>query len=228
MGRDVLMTAPVKAFLKTEKGQQIDFLFNPAELTITKANTWGNADNKGGNAPELRFQAGQSGTLALSITLDTTDTGEDVTTHTNKLLDLLKVDTGLAGSDKQRNKARPPWVEFHWGKLHSFKAVVDRLQVKFTYFAADGMPLRAKADLALKQYKDEAELPLQNPTSHTDTLHTVHRLGHGETLDRVAGQHYADSTRWRLIAEANNVINPLTLAPGTLLVIPELPVRRRA
>ena len=222
------MTAPVKAFFKTEKNEQIDFLFNPAELTITKANDWKPNDKKGGNAPELRFQGGQSGTLALSITLDTTDTGKDVATHTNKLLDLLKVDPSLAGSDKQRNKARPPWVEFHWGKLHSFKAVVDRLQVKFTYFAADGMPLRAKADLALKQYKDEAELPLQNPTSHTDTLHTVHRLGHGETLDRVAGQHYADSTRWRLIAEANNVINPLTLAPGTLLVIPELPVRRRA
>jgi len=223
------MTAPVKAFFKTEKNEQIDFLFNPAELTITKANDWKPAEKKGGNAPELRFQGGQSGTLALSITLDTTDTGTDVAVHTNKLLDLLKVDSSLAGSDKQRNKARPPWVEFHWGKLYSFKAIVDRLQVKFTYFAADGMPLRAKADLTLKQWKDEAEKdkPLQNPTSHTDTLHTVHRLEHGETLDRVAARHYADSTRWRLIAEANNVVDPLTVPTGTLLVIPELPVRRR-
>jgi nucleoid-associated protein YgaU len=119
-------------------------------------------------------------------------------------------------------------VEFHWGKLHSFKAIVERLQIKFTFFASDGMPLRAKADLTLKQFKDEAELPLQNPTSHTPTLHTVHRLSHGETLDRVAARHYADSTRWRLIAEANNVVDPLALEPGTLLVIPELPVRRRA
>ena len=223
------MTAPVKAFFKTEKNQQIDFLFNPAELTITKANDWKPNDKKGGNAPELRFQGGQSGTLALSITLDTTDTGKDVAVHTNKLLDLLKVDPSLAGSDKQRNKARPPWVEFHWGKMHSFKAIVDRLQIKFTYFAADGMPLRAKADLTLKQWNDDAkeDKPLQNPTSHTDTLHTVHRLGHGETLDRVAARHYADSTRWRLIAEANNVVDPLTVPAGTLLVIPELPVRRR-
>jgi nucleoid-associated protein YgaU len=227
MGRDVLMTAPVKAFFKTEKNEQIDFLFNPAELTITKANDWKPNDKKGGNAPELRFQGGQSGTLALSITLDTTDTGKDVATHTNKLLDLLKVDPALAGSDKGRNKARPPWVEFHWGKLSSFKAIVDRLQIKYTYFAASGMPLRAKADLTLKQYKDEAERPLQNPTSHTDTLHTVHRLGYGETLDRVAAKHYADSTRWRLIAEANNVIDPLALKAGTMLIVPELPVRRR-
>ena len=220
-------TAPVKAFLRTEQKVQIDCLFNPAELTITKSNSWQASEKKGGNAPELRFQAGQSGTLALSLTLDTTATGEDVTTHTNKLLDLLKVDPALAGSDRQRNKARPPWVEFHWGKLHSFKAIVERLQIKFTYFAADGMPLRAKADLTLKQYMDEENRPLQNPTSHTPTLHTVHRLGHGETLDRVAAQHYADSTRWRLIADANDVVDPIGLAPGTLLVIPELPVRRR-
>ena len=104
---------------------------------------------------------------------------------------------------------------------------MERLQVKFTYFASDGMPLRAKADLTLKQYKDEAELPLQNPTSHTPTLHTVHRLAYGETLDRVAAKHYADATRWRLIAEANNVVDPIGLQPGALLVIPELPVRRR-
>jgi hypothetical protein len=221
-------SAPAKAFLRTEQGVRIDCLFNPSELTISKSNTWNASEKKGGNAPELRFQGGQSGTLALTLTLDTTDKGTDVTEHTNKLLDLLKVDPALAGSDKQRNKARPPWVEFHWGKLHSFKAIVERLQLKFTFFASNGMPLRAKADLQLKQWKDEAERPLQNPTSHTPTLDTVHRLAHGETLDRVAAKHYADATRWRLIAEANNVVDPLALKPGALLVIPELPVRRRA
>jgi nucleoid-associated protein YgaU len=220
-------SAPAKAELHTETNEVIKFLFNPAELTITKAASWNAAENKGGNAPPLRFSAGQPGTITMSITLDTTDTGTDVTEHTNKLLKLVTVDPKLPGSDKNRNKARPPWVTFHWGPLHSFKAVVERLQLKFTYFAADGKPLRAKADLALKQYEDEATKPLQNPTSHTPSLQTVHRLAHGETLDRLAARHYADSTRWRLIAEANNIVDPLAVDPGTLLVIPELPVRRR-
>jgi nucleoid-associated protein YgaU len=219
--------APAKAELRTENKDVIPFLFNPAELTITKAASWNAAENKGGNSPQLRFSAGQPGTLTMSITLDTTDQGTAVTEHTDKLLDLLRVDPALPGSDRNRNKARPPWVTFHWGPLHSFKAVVERLQIKFTYFAADGMPLRAKADLALKQFEDDAVKPLQNPTSHTPSLQTVHRLVHGETLDRLAARHYADATRWRLIAEANNVVDPLTLTPGTLLIIPELPVRRR-
>jgi Contractile injection system tube protein len=221
------VAGPEKAYLLTEKGERIRCLFNPAELTITKANTWNAGESKGRNAPELRFQGGQPGTLTLSLTLDTTDSGTDVTTHTDALLDLMKVDPALAGSDRQRNKARPPWVEFHWGKLHSFRAIIERLQVKFTYFASSGMPLRAKAELSLKQYKDEGERPLQNPTSYTPTLHTVHRVVHGETLDRIAASYYADPARWRLIAEANAVVDPLAVPAGTLLVIPEIPVRRR-
>jgi len=220
-------TAPAKAELRTENNDVIPLLFNPAELTITKAASWNAAESKGNNAPLLKFSAGQPGTLALSITLDTTDTGTSVTDYTDKLMKLVSVDPKLPGSDKSRNKARPPWVTFHWGPLHSFKAVVERLTLKFTYFAANGMPLRAKADLSLKQYEDEAIKPLQNPTSHTPSLQTVHRMSHGETLDRLAAKHYADATRWRLIAEANNVVDPLAIEPGTLLIIPELPVRRR-
>src|SRR5262245_14841142 len=113
------MTGPEKAYLWTEKGEKIQCLFNPAELTITKANSWNAAESKGRNAPEMRFQGGQPGTLTLALTLDTTDTGEDVTRYTNALLDLLKVDPSLAGSEPDRNNARPPWVKFHWGKLHS-------------------------------------------------------------------------------------------------------------
>jgi nucleoid-associated protein YgaU len=221
------MTGPIKAYLKTEKGEQIDFLFNPSELTISKSNSWNAGQTKGRNAPELRFQGGQSATLSLSLTFDTTHKGEDVTIHTTKLLDAMKADLSVPGADRQRNSARPPWVEFHWGKLHSFKAIIERLQVRFTYFASDGMPLRAKVDLTLKQWKDEGQLPLQNPTSSTPTLHTVHVLMPGETLDRVAAIHYRDPTRWRLIAEANQIEDPLDVAPGTSLVVPEPPVRHR-
>src|SRR5205807_1507879 len=127
--------------------------------------------------------------------------GSDVTIHTTKLLNLMKVDPDLPGGDRGRNSARPPWVEFHWGKLHSFRAVIEKLQLRYTYFASDGMPLRAKVDLSLKQWKDEAELPLQNPTSSTPMVHSVHTLLPGETLDRVAAAHYQDPNRWRLFAE---------------------------
>jgi nucleoid-associated protein YgaU len=222
------MSGPVKAYLETESGDQIDCMFNPAELSISKSNTWKAAgEAKGKNAPELRFQAGQSATLTLSLTFDTTSDGTAVTEHTDKLLGVMKVDPGLSGSDRGRNKARPPWVKFHWGATHSFKAVVEQLKIRYTYFASSGMPLRAKADLTLKQWNDEAELPLQNPTSSTPTLHSVHLLLPGETLDRVAAAHYGDPTRWRIIAEANGIVDPLNLPEGATLAIPEQGARYR-
>jgi nucleoid-associated protein YgaU len=222
------MTGPAKAYLLTEGGDEIPCLFNPSELTVSKSNSWDAGQSKGRNAPELRFQAGQSATLSLSLTFDTTRDGTDVTEHTGKLLDLMKADPNLPGGDASRNSGRPPWVEFHWGKLHSFRAVVEKLQLRFTYFASDGMPLRAKVDLSLKQFKDEAELPLQNPTSSTPSVHTVHTLLPGETLDRIAARHYQDPNRWRLIADANGIIDPLDIPSGTTLILPEPGVRHRA
>ena len=188
---------PAKARLRIEPGtEEIKFLFNPAELTITKSNTWNALEGKGRNAPELRFQAGQPGTISLSITLDTTSEGTDVTEHTSKLLDLMKVNPALPGSDSGRNKARPPWVEFHWGTLHSFRAIVERLQIRYTYFASSGMPLRAKADLSLKQWMDDGLWPLQNPTSHTPTLHRTHRVVRGEGARSTNGSDVSAETRY--------------------------------
>lgn len=217
----------VKAELITETKKVITCLFNPSDITVAKSNTWQAIESKGTNAPKIRFQAGQSATFSLSLTVDTTTEGTDVTEHTNALLDLMKVDGGLPSSDTTRNSARPPWVMFNWGSLRSFKAVLERLQLRFTYFASNGMPMRAKADLTLKQWDDQDQHPLQNPTSSTPILHTVHTVRPGETLDRVAARYYLDPTWWRLIAETNQVLDPLDLPVGLHLVVPELPVRGR-
>src|SRR3712207_892916 len=101
-------------------------MFNPSELTISRSTSWGGGETKGGNAPELRFQGGQSGTLSMSLTFDTTETGGDVSAHTNRLLALMDVDPKLPGTDRKRNSGRPPLVRLHWGHLHSFEAIVER------------------------------------------------------------------------------------------------------
>jgi LysM repeat protein len=221
------MSARVAAYITTELNDRIDCLFNPAELTIAKANKWNAAQAPGKDAPNLEFQQGDSGTLTMSLTLDTTDTGEAVTRHTDKLLKLMKVDTALPDADASTNSGRPPWCTFHWGDMHSFKAVVESLRLTFTYFSSEGVPLRASADLALKQYEDEASWGPMNPTSITPNPHTIHRVQVGETLDRIAAAHYGRSDRWRLIAEANDVVDPMLLAPGTVLALPDVEVRSR-
>lgn len=218
---------PAKAFLEVENGARFDFLFNPSELTIEKSANWRASNAKGKNAPKLRFQEGQSGSLSFTATFDTTSDGSDVTQHTDRVLALLQTDQDLRGSDKQRNQTRPPWVRFHWGRLRSFKAVLERARITFTYFSSSGTALRANVELTLKQYEDDGEHPLQNPTSGTPSPQRTHRTSTGETLDRVAAVQYGDPTRWRLLAEANGIVDPLRIPPGTDLVVPEPELVRR-
>lgn len=221
------MAGTAKAYLEPETGGRIDCLFNPSELKLTKSNKWEPQESTGQSAQPLRFSKGESGKLTMSLTFDTTASGQPVTTHTNALLGLMQVDSGLPGSDEARNKGRPPWVRFHWGDFHSFKAVVDKLALTFTYFASNGDPLRAKAAVTLTQYEDDEAWPPQNPTSGTPLPHRLHQVQPGETVDRIAATHLGDPTQWRRVAEANGLTDPLRVEPGRTLVIPRTAVVRR-
>ncbi|MGH9125324.1 MAG: LysM peptidoglycan-binding domain-containing protein [Acidimicrobiales bacterium] len=211
-----------KAFLKTEDGTEIPCMFNPESLSVSRSNSWQSSSAPGRGVPTLRYEGASSGTFSLSLFFDTTDDGTAVTTHTSKLLKLMEVDSGLPGSSDATQNARPPWVVFNWGDLHSFKAVITSLSLNFTYFSATGVPLRAKADLSLTQYQEELAFGPQNPTSGTPFPHRTHRVQPGETLDRISAMHYGDATMWRRIASANGIEDPLALRAGTLLAIPEL------
>lgn len=210
-----------KAYLTTEKNVTLPCMFNPSELSISRRNSWSGEALPGRDAPEMVFDGGEAGSMDLSLLFDTTHEGKPVTNYTNKMLDLMKIDTTLAGYDAAKNNGRPPWVKFHWGDMHSFKAIIESIDISFTYFSSTGMPLRASVDLSLTQYEPDANWGPQNPTSGTPKPHRVHRVQKGETLDRIAAKHYGTSTNWRLIAEANGIHDPLALRPGSFLNIPK-------
>jgi contractile injection system tube protein/LysM domain-containing protein len=211
-----------KAFLETEKKEKIECMFNPAKFSFSMSNRWSAEPVPGSNTPSMRYAGGESGKFSLSLVFDTTKSGTSVTTHTNKLLKLMEVDTSLADYDAQRNSGRPPWVTFHWGTdLHTFKAIITNLDVALTYFSNEGLPLRANVDASFEQYEPDANWVRQNPTSGTPTPHRTHVVSPGETLDRISAHYYGDSTRWRAIAGANGISDPLAVTPGTVLAIPE-------
>lgn len=216
------MPAVEKAFLEPEKGEQIPCLFNPTDFAVSKRNRWLVDRVPGRDAPELYFGGGEPGRLSVELLLDTTTDGKPVTQHTNRLFTLLEIDKSLPGHDPKTGRGRPPWVRFHWADFHSFKAVVEGLDVAFTYFGSDGTPLRAEASLELRQFEPDPQFAKQNPTSGTPEPHRVHVVQATETLDRIAAFHYGDAGRWRAIADANGITDPMRVEPGTPLTIPVL------
>ncbi|MGN6090613.1 MAG: CIS tube protein [Actinomycetes bacterium] len=211
-----------KAFLEIEGGERVPCLFNPEQLQVSRSNGWAGDELPGANVPKLRYTGARSGWLRLTLFFDTTDVGTTVAAHTGKILALMDVDPSLPGTDEATRTQRPPYVTFNWGDLHSFKAVVNDLDLTFTYFSSSGTPLRATMNLVLRQFEPSQAFGRQNPTSGTPRPHRVHRVQPGETLDRISAQHYGDSTRWRALADANGIADPLALRPGTVLSIPRL------
>lgn len=211
-----------KAFLEIESGEKVPCLFNPSTISVGRRNNWAADPMPGKGVPTLRYTGAGPGWMSLDLMFDTTGDGTPVTRHTGKILALMDVDASLPGSDEASHNARPPTVTFHWGDLHSFPAVVRDLGLTFTYFSSGGVPLRAQMHLDLRQYQPSQAFGPQNPTSGTPKPHRVHRVQPGETLDRISAQYYGDATRWRRLALANGVEDPLALRPGMLLSIPRV------
>lgn len=215
-----------KAYIEVEGKQppddKIPCMFNPEQFSFTTTNRWGPGTPPGQSVPVKTFGGNSSGTFSLKLVFDTTREGGTVTTYTNKLLALMKIDPDLQGHDEERGSGRPPWIIFHWGThLHTYHAVITNLTIAFTYFASDGTPLRASVDMSCEQYEPDDNWARQNPTSGTPKPHRTHQVQVGDSLDRLAARYYGDSTQWRRIASANGVRDPLALRPGTILAIPE-------
>jgi hypothetical protein len=178
-----------KAYLEVETGTRIECMFNPAKFSFSQANRWESDEIPGKATPQMRYLGGVGGSFSLSLVFDTTPDGTAVTTYTNKLLKLMDVDTSLPGYDAARNNGRPPWVKFHWGtSLHSFKAVVKSIDVGFTYFSSEGLPLRANVEMSMEQYEPDANWGPQNPTSRTPRPSRTHQVEVGDTLDRISAR----------------------------------------
>ena len=126
-----------KAFLVSETGDQINCLFNPASLSMARSNAWGESKVPGHGVPPLDYNGSNPGTMSFELTFDGTADGKPVTVHTNRLLKLMEIDPGLPGYDDSSNNGRPPWVRFHWGDLHSFKAVIESIDLGAKHVIVD-------------------------------------------------------------------------------------------
>lgn len=218
-----------KGSLETVEGDSIkvDFKFNPKEYSISKQNSWNQADaNRGSDTPPLHFGGGQPKQLKLQLFFDTYEDGTDVRReYTDKLFKMMEINPRLPeGSTNQTNGA-PPKLKFSWGTVWSFFCYLESLSVQFTLFLADGTPVRATADLGLKQAVDEKQQPGTNPTSGGDGGEHIWQVQPHDRLDLIAFHEYADPGRWRVIAEANGIADPLKIKPGQRLIIPS-PARR--
>jgi hypothetical protein len=212
----------VHAFLeKASGGGRFEFLLNPTELEFIKENKWASSTRRGQNVSQSEFLGGQPIKFNLTFVLDTSEESGQGRNVRNKVISLgefWSVDANLR--DPRNNLSSPPPLRFHWGAIDSNQVyVLTKMSYKYTRFDPDGTPIRAEVQLSLQQWADSENRPRQNPTSGALIEQRYYQVRPGQTLDLIAYEVYGDSTHWRLIAEANELDDPLDLRPGQMLRI---------
>jgi hypothetical protein len=216
-----------KAYLQIEQGEKLQCWFNPKEYSLARQNTWNVKPVPGAGLPSAQFGGSQPHKLNIDLLFDDTDSHQgDVRTITGKLLDMMEVNPRFGTGEK--NNSRPPMIEFGWGSVLTFKAVCDSLNIQYTLFKPDGTPIRALAKLGLTQVKEATAKPSgggtkrQNPTTTGIAGLRSYTVRDGDSLQSIAYASYGDATKWRVIADANGIDDPIVLRRGSQLAIPRL------
>jgi hypothetical protein len=194
-----------------KSGDDLTVLFNPKEFSIQKTVQWEPHKAPGLDLPEQEFTSGNPRVLSVELFFDTYEEKKSVHEHTDKLQNYALVDP---------DKHQPPLVMFQWGQI-KFKGVMETLNLRFTMFFDDGTACRAVATVSIKEWMTAEEQLKVKPRNSPD--HTKRRtVKMGETLALIAHEEYDDASEWRRIADANGILDPKDVKPGTVLTLPPI------
>lgn len=219
-----------KAFLKIEKegGGTVTFTcqFNPEEFHINSRGKFTRETRQGEDSPIVQFMGGSVSTLRLKLYFDTSTSYElggtipipkknkaqDVSSYVAILMELVKI---------QGKLHRPPIVQFCWGSVN-FQGVATNVDADFVAFEPGGMPVRAEVVLdmmtmSLSPMEESMISPKESPDRSKSIL-----LTEDSSLWDIAEREYGDAGKWREIAEANDIPDPLCVPSGMRLKVPAL------
>jgi nucleoid-associated protein YgaU len=189
----------------------IPVMFNPPEYQLQVTNQFAEVGIPGLGSSLLQFVRGSARTLTMELFFDTTDLGIDVRLYTGLVLNLTSLNSETHA---------PPRLLFIWGSL-IFPCVLESVTQTFDFFNTVGMPLRARLNVTLKGHDTLEDLLGSHQLLSADrTKQWIFKKG--DTLQKIAAQEYGDSNKWRPIAEANGIDNPLTIPVGRALKVPAL------
>jgi nucleoid-associated protein YgaU len=190
----------------------IPLRFNPTEYQLQKSNNFAEIAIPGLESPPIQFVRGSAEKLTAEVLVDTSDTLDDVrVAYVDALRGLL---------DLNRELHAPPIVRFVWD-TEIFRGVLESLNVTYVLFTPEGIPLRAKLNMSLKEYRPVEIQIKENPTASPDYQKT-YVVTRGDTLSGIAYAVYLDASVWRDIASFNQIQDPRSLQPGMVLQLPSL------
>ena len=132
----------------------------------------------------------------------------DVSKLTSKIQDAMLI---------SENLHRPPIVDVICGSI-KLSGIILKTDVAFEKFTKDGMPIKASVKVTLKEWSEkEKKTSLQSPDRSKSR-----NLTPDQSIWMMAEDEYGDDAEWRIIAKANNIMDPLNIEEGMAIKIPAL------
>ncbi|WP_373636614.1 peptidoglycan-binding protein [Yoonia sp. BS5-3] len=170
-------------------------------------------------APVPKFSASEPEEVSFDLTLDGTGVvpdaaGTTVAEQINKLRDIAYAYSG--------EEHEPDAVQIDWGdELKAFQGRLTSLEIDYTLFDPDGVPLRAAMKLKFIEALTEAQVALEANNQSPDLTHIV-QVREGDTLPLLCERIYKDVSKYLEVARFNDLDNFRNLKPDTLLRFPPM------
>lgn len=189
--------------------EEISVMFNPSTYNVITTG------QLAGEGTCLQFKRVNVEDFTVSLFYDTYENQSDVRKETQKITDLV-IPTVTGKKTKQ-----PPVCLFVYGNF-VYKGIIYKVDQKFLMFLDTGIPVRAELTVTFKAIITTDEDAAFRGSTACRKLWTVKS---SDRLDLIAFAALKDAAQWRVIAEANNIEDPITFPTkedvGRVLVIPD-------
>jgi nucleoid-associated protein YgaU len=222
MAQAQLKKATITVLEGDDKGKVISVLFNPAEYSFERSNSYKATPIPGLSSPILQFVNGEADQLSMELFLDDYTDPEGPTSRerkeSNPVMTRIRDLSKLLLVDSKIHAPSP--VRFNWGPME-FSAIIEKMGRKVTMFQPDGTPARATLSVTFKEYRtlrQQVESPRRESADKSKRRVVVGL----ESLWLLAAREYNDPNEWLRIAQANDLDDPREIAPGDWLDLPPM------
>jgi hypothetical protein len=123
------------------------------------------------------------------------------------------------------DKHRPPVCRLSWGAVGVFcQGVLERLEQQSTLFMEHGTSVRVTSRCIFKEWRTNYDDLNRQATQSSDVAKT-RIVKRGEALSGIAAEEYRDPGLWQPIAAEKEIDDPLSVVPGTGVLIPTFTLR---
>jgi len=193
------------------------FPYHPEEYTITKTATWKSVEQPTGAGTKV-YHGARASSLDIKIHLDVFAIPPSPPSLYVPMLHMAMAPTPVSDA---LGDSQAPQVMLQWGANIIYETAVIRKMSVTHHRHLLGVPIRSTVTLTLEEVPLPFPLPDTNPTSGGLATRRTHTVVEGDTLASIAYQEYRNPNKWRALAAANGIDDPMRIKPGTVLIVPD-------